>query len=177
MRAPDFLINLFTRICPIDKNELANLKISLSEWYLSQLEKFNMKNQQNEELAIKLDNKEKELDALPPNTPEYGAKLKEIEEIQFEFEEPTIVEKSISFLEKPMVRVFLMTAFSVLSWWIMKKITSKSKEVEEPETEDLHQYPNSGQFYQGHNQQYSGGYWVPNQPPYPNQQPQQRRGY
>lgn len=160
MRLPDFIINLFLRVTPMHKDDLASLKSSFGAWYTTQLD--NMENKENKlkKLNAEISDQSKTLDNLDEHSPDYEKELikfHKLEQQEIDLEKPNFLEKSVEFFEKPLVRVCLMAVFSALSWWIMRKITSTPKEEEKEEMEEKPQNYNDFQ-----NQNY---YNMPPPPP------------
>jgi|GEM_PF-4137268 len=171
MRLPEFLINLFTRYAPVEQVTLSNLKVELSNIYMKNLDVATAKADKAKELEQKLDIVEKEIESLDPHTPEYEKKVIEFETIKMQIEEPTLLEKVISWLDKPIVRMVLMISFVFVSRWIAKKLTEvkEDKKEQEPEDEQIYNYPPPPPYYP-----YGHGY-MPNQPyQHPANKPNQR---
>lgn len=153
MRLPDFIINLFTRVTPMHKDDLQSLKSSLGAWYTAQLENMENKEQKQKRLIIDMKDQSEKLDKLDEHSPEYEKELikfQKLEDLEHELEKPTFMEKAIEFFERPLVRVCLMASFSALSWWIMKKITSTPKEEEQEQERETQQqfndFPNQNNY-------------------------------
>lgn len=135
----------------MSKEDLASLKIGLSSQYQGVLENLDSKLSNKKILMEKIKKETDEMNKHDEHSPEYQAHIKKQQEYIFELEntKPSIMEKAIKFFENPIVRAVLMALFSILSFWIMKKVTGQEKEEEqEPEEKDFQQNQNG--YYQNY---------------------------
>lgn len=156
MRITEFATNLFSRYAPVASESMAQLKDELNRGYINILNEMETKSQKNNSIKIKANSIKKELDLMDEHTPEYNAKLKEFEELHFELERPTLMERVVTIFEKPYVKLALMVAFIFLSRYIAKKLTQK-EEKEQEEIDEVGKQPFYGQPQYGY----------PAPPPYP----------
>lgn len=171
MRVTDFFLNVFSKYAPLPQEYINTLNVELSESYFNSMHKMKNKLNNNMEIESKIIEKEKEIEPLDPHTPEYSKVLFEIENLTKQLDKPTLIERAISFLEKPYVKLLMIVAFAIATRYIGKWLTAKPKE-DEPEEEEQDEqeqnnfpppyYPPYGYYppQQGHQQYYS---------PYPNQ--------
>lgn len=181
MRIFEFLIRLFTRFAPVDKETISTLSFQLQEWHTNHTQDFKEKMEHNLKIADKAAELKKKLDATEAGTPEYETLLFDFTELAKQRSEPTLTEKALDFLDKPLVKLSLMVIFIFVSRYIMKKLTGADKDdLEEEEIE-----PNTKGARPAENfyQQQQPQYWQPQPPPfyghgyqpqYPQQPPQGR---
>ncbi len=171
MRLPEMLVTTLERYIPINKQDLAVLRGELTDRYLNINNSIKMKNEKNAPVLKEIEEVNQTLDGLDPHSPEYQEKLLKMEILTKKLEEKTLLEKTVGFLEKPIVRVLLMVGFLIFSRWLIKRLTEKPKETEEPENEEIPQQqpPFFNQSWNPYGS--NGGYWVQNPPP--SQQPWQ----
>lgn len=162
MRITEFATNLFMRYAPVASESMASLKDELNRGYINILNEMETKDQKNNSIKVKANSIKEQLSGLDEHSPEYANKLKEFEDLHFELEKPTVMERVVTFFEKPYVKLALMVAFIFASRYIAKKLTQKEEEKPD-EIEDL---PNQG--FQGQPQ--FGGY-PPVHPQYWNYNP------
>ncbi|RQO68522.1 hypothetical protein DBR40_19975 [Pedobacter sp. KBW01] len=146
MRVIEFATNLFMRYAPTASESMASLKDELNRGYINILNQMEIKKDKNNEITAKAEGIKKELDGLDVHTPEYANKLKEFQDLHFELEKPTFMERVVTFFEKPYVKLGLMVAFIFASRYIAKKLTQK----DEPKIEDIEENP--VQNFSGHPQ-------------------------
>jgi hypothetical protein len=165
MRITDFLINLFTKYAPVDSTTISELKVKLNNEYMEKVSKAQSKAKDNEQLENELLELSKQLESLKPDDPNRVKIEFEIDKIEEQIQEPTLIEKTLSFFEKPIVRAALIILFAIISRWIAKKLTQKTEE--KPEEEEYPQ-PEQPSFYP------YGQYYPPYPPQQGFQQPSQR---
>lgn len=160
MRIFEFLIRLFTRFAPVDKETISDLSFQLQGYHTTQTQNFKQKMENNEKISQKATAIKEELTKLEAGTPEYEKKVFEFTELHDQLAKPTLMEKALDFLDKPMVKLFLMVAFIFVSRYILKKITGADKEEIEEEAEKPNKFANPQPQYQ------QPQYWQPQPPPY-----------
>lgn len=155
MTLPEFFIGLLQRVAPVGQDSIASLKVAVIEQYNRNINQSIMKTNKNQKIMAEMDKLANELDGLDPHTPEHAEKLSAFQKLDAQLERPTLVERMLTFFDKPMVKIGLMALFALASWWITKKLTQKKEEKDLDEVE-----PNGFQQQQG---------FYPPQPPYPYQ--------
>lgn len=177
MRLPEMLVNGLERFIPINKQDLAVLKGELTNKYFDIINSIKMKEDKNAPVQQEIDKIEKEIEGLDPHAPEFEEKLNQIDKLADRLAKKSLLEKTVIFLEKPLVRVGLMIAFLIFSRWLFKKMTEKPKDGE-PENDYVFEQPQQN-FQQGWNpygnQPNQGGFWTPYQNPNQQFQNNQRR--
>jgi len=164
MRITEFAINIIHKWGFVSKDSLATLNVQLSEGYMDKLNSQKLKVEKNEMLKEKLNAVEIKLDETDEHSPEYKQHLFEFEKIKRQIDEPTIVEKIIAYLDKPMVRLALVILFAVVSRYIAKKVMGIDKDDEDRESE--HESQNQNQNQNQYQQGFNNGYPPPMPPNY-----------
>jgi len=145
VRITEFAINLFQRYAPVASDSMGELKLALGNNYQKILSEMETKENKNKTIEQKADKISKELDELDVHSPEYEKKVIEFEQLHDELESKTVMEKVVSFLEKPMTRLVIMVLFIVASRWIAKKITEKKED--KSLDDEMAEQPNFQQQY------------------------------
>lgn len=157
MRLPEFLINLFTRYAPVEKETLANLRIELTNLYMNHLNKASEKEQTAKAVEPEILALEKELEGMDEHTPEYEKKLFELEELESKIEDKSILEKAVEWLDKPLVRAILLISFVFVSRFIAKKLTEVKEDKEKDKEQEFEEQQNFNPYPPAHWQPYGYG--------------------
>lgn len=134
MYLPEMILNTFSRLSPANADSIADLKIQLGRVYSNSLNEMATKAQKNNQIDVEQSKLEEILKNTDEHAPEYSDTLLKFEKLEEQRSKLTLMEKTLSFLEKPYVRLAMMIAFIFISRWVTKKITEKKEDkIEEEE--------------------------------------------
>jgi hypothetical protein len=168
MRITEFATQLFIKFAPVSPETVSNLNVQLSNHYSQILSSMETKNQHNADLTKKAEASKKIIDSLPKGSPERDEEIFRFTELQDQFQKPTFMERAVSYLDKPLVRVGLLVSFAFVARYLAKKLTQpvapkeEEEELEQPQYPNFKQQPQYGYPPQFYPPQY-GAYYPPNQ--------------
>ena len=144
MRITEFATQLFIKFAPVSNETVANLNSQLSSYYTLHLNTMSEKIEKNADLAKKAEAQKKVIESLPLGSPEREKEVFRFTELQDQFEKPTLIEKVIAFVDKPLVRVLLLVSFAFVARYLAKKLSSPAVPEKEEELEEPTQYQPNG---------------------------------